>query len=47
MLMVVSLLFLQELEPESEPEPVKKIPRAGQKWTGSATLLVWVPEVPG
>ena len=33
-----------ELEPVragnfwSEPEPVKKILRAGQKWTGSATL---------
>ena len=34
--------FLQELEPESELElelePVKKIPGAGQKRTGSATL---------
>ena len=28
--------FLYELEPE--PEPVKKIPGAGQKRTGSATL---------
>ena len=26
--------------PESEPEPVKKIPRAGQKRTGSATLIL-------
>ena len=32
--------FLQELdpEPESEPEPVKKIPVLGEKWTGSVTL---------
>ena len=30
--------FLKELEPE--PEPVKKIPGAGQKRTGSTTLIL-------
>ena len=33
--MVESLLLL-----ELEPEPVKKILGAGQKWTGSATLTL-------
>ena len=27
-------------EPESEPKPVKKVLGAGQKWTGSATLIL-------
>ena len=39
--------FLLELEPELEPEPVKKIPGAGQKRTGSTTLLVCVLLVMG
>ena len=38
-------LFLYEEEPK--PEPVKKIPGAGagQKWTGSATLVIAMPRI--
>ena len=38
-----SVLFIRA-EPESEPGPAKKIPGAGQKQTGSTTLVsgyVW------